>query len=203
MFEIEGFILAGGASSRMGTDKAHLRLGEQTLVERVARALEVVTGKIFVVSSKPDAHVWGLPVVPDTYVGRGALGGLHAAFLNASAPWAAVVSCDLPFVTGSLFRELALYRREDVDAVAPVQEDGFIQPLCTLYAPAKCLKAAEELLESGDLRARELLRRIHVRLVSFGEIAALPGSSRFFSNLNTPEDFRSASEEALKLGPEF
>ncbi|MCA1593355.1 MAG: molybdenum cofactor guanylyltransferase [Acidobacteria bacterium] len=105
--EIEGFILTGGASSRMGTDKAHLRLGDQTFVEKIRDALAELMGQVSVVSSKPDAAACGLPVVPDVYPGRGAMSGLHSALAHARAPWAAVVSCDLPFVTGELFRQLA------------------------------------------------------------------------------------------------
>ncbi|HVF56703.1 MAG TPA: molybdenum cofactor guanylyltransferase [Pyrinomonadaceae bacterium] len=201
MFEIEGFILAGGASSRMGIDKAHLRLGGLTLVERAAAALGAVAGKISVVSSKRDAGVWGLPVVPDVHAGRGALGGLHAALLDSRAPWAAVVSCDLPFVTGELFVKLSSFLSDDLDAVAPLQADGRIQPLCAIYAPARCLAVAEDFLRSGELRPRELLRRVRARLVAFEELSGLPGASRFFSNVNTPEDYALALNDAENFNP--
>src|SRR5688572_13319141 len=113
MTDIEGFILAGGLSSRMGADKARLRLGGRTFVELAADALGSVARVVSVVGSRPGVGDYGLPVVPDVHEGLGAMGGLHAALSACGVRWAAVVSCDLPFVTGELFERLASLRREE------------------------------------------------------------------------------------------
>ncbi|HEY0080011.1 MAG TPA: molybdenum cofactor guanylyltransferase [Pyrinomonadaceae bacterium] len=198
MPEIEGFILAGGASSRMGTDKARLPLDGRSLVERVAGALSRVVGRVSVVSSKADAGAWGLPVVADIHEGCGALGGIHAALAHAEASWAAIVSCDLPFVTGELFARLKALRETEeaggdaFDAVAPLQPDGRAQPLCALYARRPALEEAERLLRSGELRPRVLLARLRTRWVEPAELADLPNAALFFLNVNTPEDYADA-----------
>src|ERR1044071_3565938 len=113
--ETEGFILAGGASSRMGEDKSLLSLGGRTFVGAAAEALRAVAARVSVVSSRPGAESHGLRVVPDLRAGLGALGGLHAALSSCGAEWAAVVACDLPFVTGSLLARLASMRDEKLD----------------------------------------------------------------------------------------
>lgn len=194
MTEIEGFILAGGASSRMGADKAHLRLGGRTLVGRAAEALGAVCASVSLVSSKPDAGAFGLPIVPDVFAGRGALGGLHAALAHARAPWVAVLSCDLPFASGALLGRLASLRAPDAEAVAPLQLDGRPQPVCALYARAACLPAAAELIGADELRPRALLARLRTRWVAPEEWADLAGSEHFFLNLNTPDDFARAEK---------
>jgi molybdopterin-guanine dinucleotide biosynthesis protein A len=120
MDSCEGFILAGGLSSRMGKDKSRLELGGRTFVERVAEALAAVTSKVSIVGANPQsdtetfklpAHVLGdvcsLPLVSDVFEKWGALGGLHGALAASRAEWTAVVACDLPFVTADLFRRLA------------------------------------------------------------------------------------------------
>ena len=191
MREIEGFILAGGASSRMGSDKAALRLGEETFVARVASALSGVAGRVSLVSSRHEPGSFGLPLVRDFFDGAGALGGLHAALLCAQSPWAAVVSCDLPFVTAELLRRLASLAG-GFDAVAPLQKDGRLQPLCALYARRPCLEACEGLLGGGEFRPRALLGRVKARLVGFDEISDLAGSELFFRNVNTPDDYAEA-----------
>lgn len=192
MSEVEGFILAGGASSRMGSDKAALALGGETFVRRVARALSgVAGGRVSLVSGRPGADAWGLPVVADVYEKCGALGGLHAALSRARAPLAAVVSCDLPFVTAELFARLVSLAR-GFDAAAPVQRDGRPQPLCAVYAAAACLPLCEELLRSGERRPRELLRRARTRWVREQELTDLPGAELFFLNVNTPQDYARA-----------
>lgn len=189
MPEIEGFILAGGASSRMGTDKAHLRLGGRALVERISSALAHVAARVAVVSAKPDAGAWGLPVVRDVHLGLGAMGGLHAALGAGKSEWAAVVSCDLPFVTGELFARLTAYADESCDAIVPAQPDGRLQPLCALYRRATCLTVVEDLIEGGELRPRSVFGRVRIRVVTTDELKDLSGAARFFWNVNTPDDY--------------
>ena len=194
MSDIEGFILTGGASSRMGTDKARLTLGGLTFIERIAGALRSTTPGISVVSARPESFAISLPQVPDIHRDCGALGGLHAALRACRAPWALVVSCDLPFVTGELFARLCEFRNEETDAVAPLQTDGRPQPLCALYSPARCLARVERLLQEGERRPRVLLRQVRTRWVVPAELIDLPDAGLFFMNVNTPEDYRRARE---------
>ena len=198
--EIEGFILAGGASSRMGEDKSRLSLGGRTFVEAIAESLRAVTPRVCVVSSRPRAESHGLPLVPDLRAGLGALGGLHAALNACRAEWAAVVACDLPFVTGELLSRLASLRADSLDAVVPTQEDGRVQPLCALYRTGACLVQVEEMIRTDELRPRVLLSRVCARRVAFDELRDLAGSSRFFLNVNTPEDYARALDEGAAAG---
>jgi molybdopterin-guanine dinucleotide biosynthesis protein A len=197
MLEIEGFILVGGQSRRMGADKAQLKLGGRSFVERVAEALVPIARRVRVVGARDETLMYPLTVVQDVYREWGALGGLHGALMACHAPWAAVVACDLPFVTGELFVRLASLR-EDFDAVVPAQPDGRLQPLCALYRREACAARAEELILSGERRPRALLQSIKARLVAPLELADLHGSSHFFTNLNTPEDFAQARERIEK-----
>ena len=189
--DTEGFILVGGASSRMGRDKARLVLRGRSFVERIGEALMAVTESIKTVganglNSSPD---YGN--VPDVYAGWGALGGLHAALAACSTPWAAVIACDLPFVTRELMSRLSVLR-EDYDAVVPVQRDGRLQPLCALYRTATCLERARALIDEGERRPRALIEGVRARRVLWEELAELPGAGLFFENVNTPEDYRRA-----------
>ena len=188
---IEGFILVGGASSRMGTDKAQLHLDGQTFVERINSALNEVVAQTSLVGALEESAPWPLPVVADVYLKWGALGGVHAALCACRAPWAAVVACDLPFVTGELFVHLASLR-ENFDAVVPVQGDGRPQPLCALYRVEPCRKRAEELIAAGERRPRALLRAVETRRVAMAELADIEGAPLFFTNVNTPEDYLEA-----------
>jgi molybdenum cofactor guanylyltransferase len=120
--------------------------------------------------------------------------------VSCRAPWALIVSCDLPFVTPELFERLLSLRTSDADAVAPIQDDGRPQPLCALYAAATCARAAEELIRTDELRPRELLRRVGTRWVAFAELADLPRAPLFFENVNTPEDYEKAKSRGRGPG---
>ena len=183
--QIEAFILAGGASSRMGTDKSQLILDNQTFVERIAATLLTVTDSIRLVGYHENSR---LPVVADVYPNWGALGGLHAALSACRREWAIVVACDLPLVTVELFQYLASLDNE-YDAVVPIQPDGRPQPLAALYRADPCRRAATELIENGRRRPLDLLESVRTRWVDFAEIANLTQAERFFVNINTPEDY--------------
>jgi len=176
----------------MGTDKAALRLGGESLVGRAASALGSVVARTSLVSARDDARRHGLPLVRDVYAGLGAAGGLHAALRSCRAPWALVLACDLPFVTSGLLARLASFRGPGFDAIAPVQPDGRVQPLCALYSARACAATVEGLIEAGELRPRMLLGAVRARLVRFDEVADLPGAADFFRNVNTPEEFGEA-----------
>lgn len=197
----EGFVLVGGASSRMGTDKARLVLDGRTFIERIALELLAVAGAVTIVGSNRAGGSEGfnlggriLPVVPDVFPEWGALGGLHAALSAARADWAFIVACDLPFVTRDLFLRLADLRG-DHDAVAPVQQDGRPQPLCAIYRPASCRQISEKLIKAGERRPVTLLQSVRTGWVGFEELADLGGASRFFENVNTPEDYARAQRK--------
>ena len=185
---MEAFILAGGASSRMGTDKSQLLIERQTFTERIAETLLQVADSVTLVGGQ--AHE-SLRTVTDVYPQWGALGGLHAALSACKHDWAIVAACDLPFVTAELFSFLAS-RRMDHDAVVPVQQDGRPQPLAALYRVAPCLERATELIEAGRRRPLDLLDAVKTRWVQFEELTNLDQSERFFVNINTPSDYDEA-----------
>lgn len=196
MDSIAGFILTGGQSRRMGTDKSRLMLGGQSFVERIAGELSAATSSVTVVGNNTPVAQPGinLPTVSDVYPEWGALGGVHAALAACSAAWAVIVACDFPFVTTELFVRLIDFR-ERFDAVAPIQSDEIPQPLCALYRVEPCLANAEELIKSGERKPIALLQSVQTRWVSFSELSDLEGADSFFNNINTPEDYARVSEK--------
>ena len=175
--QLQGFILAGGQSRRMGTDKSQLRFENETFTERIRRTLLGLTDSITVVRADQDI-----------YPGWGALGGVHAALSACTTEWAIVVACDLPFVTAELFEYLASLRT-DHETVVPIQSDGRPQPLAALYRIEPCLARATELIQTGHRRPLDLLELVNTRWVPFTELTNLDQAERFFVNINTPYDY--------------
>ena len=185
----------------MGQDKAQLRLGPETMIERIAARLSPVTSSVTLVGN-PQAYVGhSLPTVPDVYEKWGALGGLHAALSAAKTDWIIVIACDLPFVTRDLFERLKSFANEAVDAVVPIQPDGRPQPVCALYRRETCLPEIDRLVREGTHRPIALLRSVGTEYVLFKQLSDLPGAESFFLNLNTPEDFEAAKRLAETGGP--
>jgi molybdopterin-guanine dinucleotide biosynthesis protein A len=198
MDSIDGFILGGGKSRRMGSDKSRLVIHGRSFVERIAAELSTVAPSVIIVggptAATPFDTTINLTRVPDVYPGWGALGGVHAALSACNAKWALIVACDFPFVTSPLFKRLVSFKGE-FDAVAPIQSDLIPQPLCALYRIEPCLERAEELIKSGERKPVALLQSMRTRWVSFDELSDLKGAAHFFDNINTPEDYAQATAE--------
>ncbi|MBC7796109.1 MAG: molybdenum cofactor guanylyltransferase [Pyrinomonadaceae bacterium] len=200
---INGYILVGGKSSRMQTDKANLKLKDKTFAEIARDSMKSVSDKIsFLVGENKKTLEFDAPQVIDIYQNKGALGGIHAGLSesqnNIDATWICVLACDYPFVSGKLLQRLASLINEKLDAVVPIQPDERTQPLCAFYKIEKCLEIAERMLSGNDEShapsMRDFLDNLNVRFVEFAEIADLPNSENFFFNVNTPEDFDYANE---------
>ena len=203
MFDVEGFILVGGQSSRMGRDKSQLVFGTQSGVEHIAAALGSLTSRVRLVGAR-SRDKSGLQNIPDTLEHWGALGGIHAALAECESEWAAIAACDLPLVTAELFTRLwqfTLPEEGPFDAIVPIQPDERPQPLCAIYRRASCSAIVSQLIADNEHKPRALLAKVRTRWVNFDEISDLPGAPEFFLNVNTPEDYEVARNILSRNSP--
>ncbi len=195
MLDVEGFILVGGASSRMGEDKSRLMLGGESTVARIAAALGPLAQRVRLVGARAGDD--RLNNIPDRYEQWGPLGGIHAALQAGTTELSIIVACDLPFVTTELLALLLEFHQPaqtTFDVVVPMQNDNRPQPLCAIYRRGTCLSASEMTIARGEHTPRALLKQVKTRYVEFSDIAPLKGSEHFFLNLNRPEDYQRAKD---------
>ncbi len=181
----------------MGTSKALLPFGPETMLQRVVRILGGVVSPIVVVVAA-DQELPELPldviVTRDEREGRGPLEGLRAGLkmLPAHVDAAYVTSCDVPLIVpGFVLQMLELAEGYDI---AVMDIDGFPHPLSAVYRRAT-LPYVEALLEEERLRPVFLFEAVKTRRVSPAEITADP-DLRTLRNLNTREDYEQALIDA-------
>jgi molybdopterin-guanine dinucleotide biosynthesis protein A len=191
-----GFVLAGGRSSRMGTDKAFLKLGDRTLLERGISALRSVCPDVAIVGDRGKFSAHGT-VIEDIYRGAGPLAGIHAALQHSSADLNLILAVDLPFVSTKLLGFL-FASAERTDAVVTVTRtaSGF-QPLCAVYRRPFAI-AADHALRAGKNKIDVLFAGLATRIIDEGELRAAGFSEKVFSNLNTPEDVQAVMPDLLR-----
>ncbi|MBN1402321.1 MAG: molybdenum cofactor guanylyltransferase [Anaerolineae bacterium] len=184
---LTGLVLAGGASRRMGRNKAFLQVGEKTLIEVVIERLAGVCAEVLVVTGEVDAYLaLGAPVVADRFPGVGVLGGLHAGLEAARYELALVVGCDMPFLNTKLLRAFADWA--DGYDVAVLQSGEQVEPLHAAYRRT-CLPAIEEAIRAGRRRVVSFFDDVSVRYVTQAEARAFDPELLSFSNVNTPEEW--------------
>jgi len=192
-----GIVLCGGKSTRMGSSKALLPFGNETMLQRVVRLLSDVVQPIAVVAAV-DQELPSLPanviVTRDEREGRGPLEGLRAGLkaLPSDVEVAYVTSCDVPLLVPGFVRQLlGLAAGYDVTVM---EIDGFTHPLSAVYRRST-LRPIEELLAQDRLRPVFLFDAVKTRKVQPREMTSDP-ELRTLRNLNTREDYEKALREA-------
>ena len=183
-----GLVLCGGASRRMGAEKALLDLEGEPMVVRVARRVGGVAWPVLLAPGRRGRlGDLGYPEVDDEVDGSGPLGGLVAGLAASPHRLVAVAAADMPFVSAEVLSLLARLIGT-ADAAVPVTEDG-MQPLHAVYS-ANGLPALRAALRSGRRALREGVEEaLRVRRVDDGEWRTVDPSGRFALNLNRPEDW--------------
>ncbi len=193
-----GIVLAGGASRRMGRDKALLPWVEGDLLEHALARLRAVVSEVRIACGSERRHAErGVPL--DTDSGRGALAGVLAGLIAARGRAVLVLAVDLPLVPSGLLTRLLALSGEG-DAVVPISPRGE-EPLCALYGPA-CLEPIRRRVERDDLKMTGFWPEVRVRRVTAPELSLFGDPDRLFLNVNTPADLEHARGEQPLLARE-
>lgn len=179
-------ILTGGASRRMGRDKAALPWGESTFLQSLIDKYAAL-GPVAVSVDTPGRFAFhGAAELVDAFPGQGPLNGLVSGFSRTGTEEIFLTGTDLPLGETALARALA-EKRGGADACALRFGAKGVEPLFAVYGRG-CLAAARAALEAGERSFLRMLRRVAVRYVAPEE---LPGFDleRILLNVNTPGDY--------------
>ncbi|WP_034230224.1 molybdenum cofactor guanylyltransferase [Aquimarina pacifica] len=184
-------ILAGGKSSRMGSDKGLLLFKGIPFIQHIINAVAPLVNDIIIVSSNPNYSAFGLQRIEDIVPDSGPIGGLHAGLTRTKTENNLVISCDVPLVTSELLKKLIAHEKEDFDSIQ-FEAAGKTMPLIALYRK-NCAAVCEKLLISGERRLRQLVLNVNTKTIQVSE------KEQFLvANINTIEDLK-----AIKNGVEY
>ncbi len=191
-----GFILAGGASRRMGRDKALLPYRGGALVEHIAAEVFRAAGSVTLVGTPERYRHLPWPAISDLRPGDGPLAGIEAALAFTTAEWNLVVACDMPAVeAGFLENLLAEAEAGDADCLIPVTADGCEHPVCAVYH-RRCLNAFRAALDCGIRQMSLALARVRAIRRRFEDHTP-------FANINRAEDLLPKMTESFPHYVEF
>ena len=188
MEPLDGLVLAGGRSHRLGPDKALVRFGGVPLLRIVVERVAQVCREVVVAVDRPNRYEGlALParLVADESPGLGPLSGLQIGLRTCRTEHVLVAACDLPFLNVELLRHMARLPRS-YQALVPWR-DGRWQPLHAIYARS-CLEAVDAMAAGGGASMQELLGRLNVRRLDEEEMDRLDPDGLSLVNLNERSD---------------
>ena len=185
---VEGAVLCGGASTRMGRDKATLEVGGVPLARRVANALGECLARVRLVGKPSELPALGLETIEDRHPERAALVGVAAALAACEASAVLVAACDLVHLDPRVVLALLALAPVDgkADVIAPLGPRG-PEPLLAIYRP-RLLPELELRIAARDFALQKLLRDTHTLLIPEADLRALDPTLRSFTNANSPDD---------------
>jgi len=189
---ITAFILSGGKSSRIGTNKSFLLHEGKPLIERLTGLLDTIFCEVVISSNEPKMYEYlDKKIIEDFYPGRGPLAGIHSALSSTTSERNFIISCDMPFISKELIVYLTDYKT--VSKILLPKADVKIQPLSGIYSKSVLPDVEKLLIESSNQQSNlkgsvyELISRIQPEIIDVTKTNFYHPD--LFFNVNTLEDF--------------
>jgi molybdopterin-guanine dinucleotide biosynthesis protein A len=198
-----GYVLAGGASSRFGRDKALVRFGAIPLLQEIVQLAQTCTSEVAVVAgAQKYVDLDGkLQIIEDRWPGEGPLGGIitalqHTAAKKGPAEWNLILSCDMPFLIAEWLQFLVDRARAsapEIQVILPHSAHG-PEPLCACYRTSAAAPL-KNVFDRGVRKVTQALKEVRTEVLDESVWKRFDSAGRLFWNMNTPADF----EEAQRL----
>jgi molybdopterin-guanine dinucleotide biosynthesis protein A len=180
---VNGYILAGGKSSRMGVDKGLILFRGKPLIEYAIDQLRPVVNKVVIVSNNSEYNKFGLEVIGDIYKEIGPAGGIHAA-LTHSDENIFITGCDMPFIT-SASAEHVIDNSGDSQITLP-EFEGNVEPLFGVYSK-DCLVKWNDLIQGRIIKLQTMIEYFDLVKINVEQNPLF--KNNLFANLNSKNDF--------------
>ncbi len=178
-----GIILAGGKSSRMGTDKGLLTFKNLPLVQYCINALTPFAATIMIITANKAYDKFNVPCYADLYPDAGPLGGIHTGLHYSTTEANFVLSCDTPFITGTIIQKIQdLY--QDAKSITTIVSNEKLMPTIGMYPKSLSPSLTKE-IKKGNLKLTDyVLNQQYQALKLTGQ------ESEMLVNINTKEEYQ-------------
>jgi len=187
-------ILAGGRGKRMGyREKALMVVNRKLLITYVLERLEKVVDDIIIsvrdmaqgelLNSMLPGHTYAY----DEFENKGPLSGILSGLTLCRNEFCFIAACDMPFINENVVKML-FRMSESHDAAIPRWEDGFLEPLHSVYRCETMIRETRKAIESGESIILAPIIRMNVNYIDIENIRKIDTNLRTLININTPED---------------
>lgn len=184
MATISAYIIAGGKSSRMGSDKGMLFLNETVFIEHIVKALQDVSiQNITIVSANKDYDFLNCNRIEDIYPDKGPVGGIFTALSHSKTEQNIILSVDIPLISANIITWL-IANIDKEKLITQVKVGDKVSPLIAVYNN-KVVSVFEEHLKREELKLRMVVEAIPNQTIAIPE-----KWTALLQNINTKEDYQ-------------
>jgi len=185
---ITGIILAGGKSSRIGSDKGFILLNNKPFIQHIIEAMQPLVSSIIIVSNNPDYDIFKLKRANDLIANAGPLAGVYTGLHYSNTENNLVLSCDVPLINTKILKTMIEQIEENVDVIQLESNDKSM-PLIAMYKK-HCESKISELLEQGERRLRFAVNQFKVKTIVLNK-----EQEKFTANINTLNNLNDITNE--------
>lgn len=186
--DITGIILAGGKSTRMGSEKGLVLLNKKPFIKHIIEALKPLVNTIIIVSNNPEYDVFNLKITEDIIKNSGPLAGLYSGLFYSKTEHNLVLSCDVPLITTEVLEQLIHDSQIDFDVIQ-LQSKNKTMPLIAMYKK-RCMQQCLALLQNDERRLRVAINQFKTKTIVLNSHL-----EQYTKNINTIEQLEAIQHE--------
>jgi len=190
---VTGIVLAGGKSSRMGTDKSLMLLDGKPMIQHAIDAIAPLCSQVVISAGKDVYGFTGCEVWPDELPDHAPMIGIYTCLKRSRTDLNIILSCDMPLVTTPLFHYL-LSQSSTADATIASHDNELWEPLCGIYRKS-AIPSLEKFISNHHFKLHDFLQSIVINAMDINESLDFY-SAQLFRNINTISDFNALSIKA-------
>lgn len=175
------YILCGGKSSTIQSEKGLVLFQKKPFIEHIIQAILPLTEKIKLITATKEYDYLPYEKIPDIVTDKGPLGGIYTALTASETEFNLILSCDIPLISTELLSEL-ISKRNDEAGVTVFASESKVHPLIGIYSK-KMLPVIKEAIEADELKMMDLIAKIPHQIIHIDE------SENFhLSNINSADE---------------
>lgn len=192
---IAAYILCGGKSSRMKTDKGLVLWEEKPFVQHIAETITPLTEAIVLVTDNAAYAQFGYPLIPDIYPDKGPLGGIHTALSHSKAATNLILSCDIPLILTTILSEILAVHANSEEKITIAATKESLHPLIGVYEK-NLTPLIEKHIAEGKLKLLDFVAQIPHQTVVFEDDLAL-------ENINSQKELDALNPGLLEVNVKY
>ncbi|MEO7976761.1 molybdenum cofactor guanylyltransferase [Flavobacterium sp.] len=181
METLTAFILCGGKSSRMQSEKGMVLFQEKPFIEHIIQAILPVTENIQLITNTNDYDYLPYQKTADIVKDKGPLGGIYTALINSETEFNLILSCDIPLISTELLSELISKHNKEA-GITVFATESTLHPLIGIYSK-EILPIIKEAIETDDLKMMNFLDKVPHQIIKIEESENLP-----LTNINSVDE---------------